>query len=82
MLGLMVAPFWSAPIETVLAELMARPDGLARMEANRRRRRFGPNRSSGFVPLPPSFVLLLLGITGGYLGPSELVKGWIFRRFA
>ena len=36
----------------------------------------------GFVPLPPLFVLLLLGITGGYLVASELVKGWFFRRFA
>jgi Mg2+-importing ATPase len=36
----------------------------------------------GFVPLPPLFVMLLLGITGGYLVASELVKGWFFRRFA
>ena len=36
----------------------------------------------GFVPLPPLFVLLLLGITVGYLVASELVKGWFFRRFA
>jgi len=36
----------------------------------------------GFVPLPPVFVLLLLGITAGYLVASELVKGWFFRRFA
>lgn len=36
----------------------------------------------GFVPLPPGFVLLLLGITGAYLVASELVKGWFFRRFA
>jgi len=35
----------------------------------------------GFVPLPPLFVLLLLGITAGYLVASELVKGWFFRRF-
>jgi len=35
----------------------------------------------GFVPLPPVFVLLLLGITAGYLVASELVKGWFFRRF-
>jgi len=34
-----------------------------------------------FVPLPPGFVLLLLGITGAYLLASELVKGWFFRRF-
>jgi Mg2+-importing ATPase len=36
----------------------------------------------GFVPLPPGFVLLLLGITAAYLLASELVKGWFFRRFA
>ena len=36
----------------------------------------------GFVALPPLFVLLLLGITVGYLVASELVKGWFFRRFA
>jgi Mg2+-importing ATPase len=36
----------------------------------------------GFVPLPPLFVLLLLGITGGYLLASEMVKRWFFRRFA
>lgn len=36
----------------------------------------------GFVPLPPVFVLLLFGITGGYLVASEMVKGWFFRRFA
>ena len=35
----------------------------------------------GFVPLPPVFVLLLLGITAGYLVASELVKGWFSRRF-
>jgi Mg2+-importing ATPase len=33
----------------------------------------------GFVPLPPAFVLLLIGITGGYLVASEVVKGWFFR---
>jgi Mg2+-importing ATPase len=35
----------------------------------------------GFVPLPPLFILLLLGITAGYLVASELVKRWFFRRF-
>lgn len=35
----------------------------------------------GFVPLPPLFVLALLGITAGYLMASEAVKGWFFRRF-
>jgi hypothetical protein len=34
------------------------------------------------VPLPPGFVLLLLGITGAWLLASELVKGSFFRRFA
>lgn len=36
----------------------------------------------GFVPLPVSFVLLLLATTGAYLLASELVKGRFFRRFA
>ena len=36
----------------------------------------------GFVPLPPQFVLLLVGITGGYLVASEMIKAWFFRRFA
>ena len=36
----------------------------------------------GFVPLPPTFVLSVLAITGGYLVASEAVKGWFFRRFA
>jgi Mg2+-importing ATPase len=35
----------------------------------------------GFVPLPPLFVLLLLGITADYLVASELVKRRFFRRF-
>lgn len=35
----------------------------------------------GFAPLPPVFVLLLIGITGGYLVATELVKGWFFRRY-
>jgi Mg2+-importing ATPase len=36
----------------------------------------------GFVPLPPRLVLMLVGITGGYLLASELVKHWFFRRSA
>ena len=58
MLGLMVAPFWSAPIETVLADLMARPDGLTQIEADRRRLRFGPNRSSDLKKVTPFGLLL------------------------
>jgi Cation transporter/ATPase, N-terminus len=46
MIGLMLVPFWSAPIETVLAELAARRDGLTQIEADRQLLRFGPNRSS------------------------------------
>ena len=58
MLGLMVAPFWSAPIETVLADLMARPDGLTQIEADQRRLRFGPNRSSDLKKVTPFGLLL------------------------
>ena len=58
MLGLMVAPFWSAPIETVLADLAARPDGLTQIEADRRRLRFGPNRSSDIRKVTPLGLLL------------------------
>ena len=42
----MPAPFWASPIEGVLAELGTGPDGLTRIEAERRLVRFGPNRSS------------------------------------
>jgi hypothetical protein len=42
----MLVPFSSAPIETVLADLAARPDGLTEIEADRQRLRFGRNRSS------------------------------------
>jgi Mg2+-importing ATPase len=42
----MPAPFWAAPIETVLAELATRVDGLSQIEADRNLLRFGPNRSS------------------------------------
>jgi len=58
MLGLMVAPFWSAPIETVLADLVARPDGLTQIEADQRRLRFGPNRSSDLKKVTPFGLLL------------------------
>jgi Mg2+-importing ATPase len=36
----------------------------------------------GFVPLPPTFILLLVAITAAYLLANELVKGWFFRRYA
>lgn len=36
----------------------------------------------GFVPLPVPFVILLLGISAGYLVASEVAKGWFFRRFS
>lgn len=36
----------------------------------------------GLVPLPPVFLLVLAGITTGYLVANELVKRWFFRRFA
>ena len=54
----MLAPFWSAPIETVLAEFAARPDGLTQVEADRRLLRFGPNRSSDARKTRPLGLLL------------------------
>jgi len=54
----MPVPFWSAPIETVLAELDARPDGLTQIEADRRLVRFGPNRSSNTRKITPLGLLL------------------------
>jgi len=36
----------------------------------------------GFAPLSLPLILLLLGISGGYLVASELVKRWFFQRFA
>ncbi len=42
----MLVPFWSAPIDTILTEFAARPDGLTEVEADRRLLRFGPNRGS------------------------------------
>jgi len=70
----MPAPFWAAPIETVLSELATRADGLTQIEADRNLLRFGPNRSSEtrkITPLglllnqfrSPLVVLLLLAMT-------------------
>ena len=58
MIRLMPVPFWSAPIETVLADLAARPDGLTQIEADRRLLRFGPNRSSNTRTITPLGLLL------------------------
>jgi P-type Mg2+ transporter len=58
MLWVMLVPFWSAPIETVLAELAARPDGLTQLEADRRLLRSGPNRSSDTRTITPLGLLL------------------------
>jgi len=54
----MLAPFWSAPIETILAELVARPDGLTQIEADRRLLRLGPNRRSDTRAITPLGLLL------------------------
>ena len=54
----MLEPFWPAPIETVLADLAARPDGLTQIEADRQRLRFGPNRSSDTRKTTPLGLLL------------------------
>ena len=53
-----MVPFWSAPIETVLSALAARPEGLTQAEADRQLERFGPNRRSNTRTVTP-FVLLL-----------------------
>jgi P-type Mg2+ transporter len=54
----MLVPFWSAPIETVLTELAARPDGLTQIEAERQQLRFGPNRRSDTRKTTPLGLLL------------------------
>src|SRR6185369_17306098 len=54
----MPAPFWASPIEGVLAELGTRPDGLIRIEAERRLVRFGPNRSYDIRKITPLGLLL------------------------
>ena len=55
---LMPIPFWSGPIETTLAGLSARPEGLTQIEADRRRLRFGPNRSANTRTITPLGLLL------------------------
>ena len=54
----MPAPFWASPIETVLAELGTRPDGLTQIDADRQLLRFGPNRSSDTRRITPLGLLL------------------------
>jgi Mg2+-importing ATPase len=54
----MLEPFWSAPIEKVLAELPARLEGLTQIEADRQRLRFGPNRASDTRKTTPFGLLL------------------------
>ena len=54
----MAVPFWASPIETVLAELATRPDGLTQIEADRQLLRFGPNRSSDTRKITPLGLLL------------------------
>jgi len=40
------APFWTSPIETVVAGLASRPEGLTQSEADRQLLHFGPNRGA------------------------------------
>ncbi len=40
------------------------------------------SRIFGFVPLPWTFLLVLIGFIASYLGLTELVKMWFYRRFA
>src|SRR5947207_176661 len=54
----MLVPFWSAPIETILADLVTRPDGLTQIEADRQRLRFGLNRRSDTRMTRPLGLLL------------------------
>jgi Mg2+-importing ATPase len=54
----MLVPFWSAPIETILADLVTRPDGLTQTEADRQRLRFGLNRRSDTRTTRPLGLLL------------------------
>ena len=53
-----IGPFWSVPIEAILVEFAARPDGLTQAEAGRRLQRFGPNRSSNSPAVSPLGLLL------------------------
>jgi len=39
-------------------------------------------RIFGFVPLPTTFLLILVGFIVVYLGLTELMKRWFYRRFA
>ena len=54
----MPEPFWSAPIETVLAGLGARSDGLTQLEADRRLLALGGNRQSITRAITPLGLLL------------------------
>jgi len=54
----MAAPFWASPIETKLAELGTRTDGLTQVEAARRLLQFGPNRTSDTRTMTPLRLLL------------------------
>jgi Mg2+-importing ATPase len=54
----MPVPFWSAPIETVLAGLAARPDGLTQREADRRLLRLGGHRRSITRTITPLALLV------------------------
>jgi len=54
----MPAPFWSGAIETLLADLVTRPDGLTHVEADRQRQRFGLNRRADTRTTRPLGLLL------------------------
>jgi len=54
----MLPSFWSGPIETILADLGTRPDGLTQIEADRQRLRFGLNRRSDTRTTTPLGLLL------------------------
>lgn len=54
----MQSPFWSSPIEPMLAALAARLEGLTQVEADARVLKFGPNRSSGSRTSTPVRLLL------------------------
>jgi hypothetical protein len=36
----------------------------------------------GFVPLPMTFLLVLAGFIVSYMGLTELMKRWFYRRFS
>jgi len=54
----MPAAFWASPIEGIIAGLGTGPDGLTRVEAERRLVRFGPNRTSDTRKVTPLGLLL------------------------